>query len=168
MKNYSKFCIGSMLFISVIFCASCGNGNGNSTGAVDNTAQSPVNENNGTQGQSQNQVQESATVESNAQEAQTQQKTVAPFRNMYDVDAYTLGRTFVDDSGVHLVIKQDGFYANGTCLSAAPTVEDFGSSSATIVAQVPGGRGTIRLYLSIENGVGTLVEASSGDTYTAQ
>ncbi len=84
------------------------------------------------------------------------------FSTAYDVIGYLSGRTFREiSSGGVLQIRQEGVYVNGQCMTGAPSVSSFSSTSAVVRASlIPSG--TIIFHVDAQNGT---ITDSSGFTY---
>ena len=84
------------------------------------------------------------------------------FSTAYDVIGYLSGRTFREtSSGGSLQIRQDGCYVNGQCMTGAPRVGSFTSTSAVVRASfIPSG--TITFYVDAQSGT---ITDSNGNKY---
>lgn len=85
----------------------------------------------------------------------------ASFSTAYDVIGYLCDRAFYN-SGDRLCIRQDAVYFNGTPMTGAPSVTNFSSSTATVVAySIYGGASAMHFYVDASNGTVT----QHGDVY---
>ena len=84
------------------------------------------------------------------------------FSTAYDVIGYLSGRTFREtDYGGSLQIRQDGCYVNGRCMTGAPSVSNFTSTSAVVRATlIPSG--TITFYVDAQRNT---ITDSNGNKY---
>lgn len=89
--------------------------------------------------------------------------SVTSFRYIGDVHQYMFGTTW-RGSGGELRIAQNGFYLNGTCVSAAPVVKQFNGQRALITAQFLPPVGTTTIIIDCARG--ELYQG--GDTWYAQ
>lgn len=73
------------------------------------------------------------------------------FSTSYDVIGYLSGKTYCEAStGGTLQIRQEGCYVNGQCMTGAPRVSNFSSTSAVVRAStIPSG--SITFYVDAQN-----------------
>ena len=83
------------------------------------------------------------------------------FQSAQQVLMYVLGKEFRQGS-FRLVVRTEGVYMNGRCVTGAPMVTDFYGPLAQIVASYPAG-GQFTCVVNADEG--TLTDQNSGDVY---
>lgn len=91
---------------------------------------------------------------------------IPTFRHPQDVLSFLSRHTFKsDESGIRLVIRNDGVYADGTLLTTIPHVVDFSTDEATIEAKSPFNHAHYEIWL-VRNGNKYMLKVCSLPSYT--
>ena len=83
------------------------------------------------------------------------------FRNSQDVMIYTMGHEFTDGE-ITIRFRENGIFANGQCMTFAPTVSDFDGYQAIVTAMNPQHN---RYTFIVDSSDGTVTDRRDGTVY---
>ena len=83
------------------------------------------------------------------------------FRNTQDVMIYTMGHEFTDGE-ITIRFRENGIFANGQCMTFAPTVSDFDGYQAIVTAMDPQHN---RYTFIVDSSDGTVTDRRDGTVY---
>ena len=83
------------------------------------------------------------------------------FRNSQDVMIYTMGHEFKDGE-ITIRFRENGIFANGQCMTFAPTVSDFDGYQAIVTAMDPQHN---RYTFIVDSSDGTVTDRRDGTVY---
>lgn len=83
------------------------------------------------------------------------------FRNSQDVMIYTMGHEFTDGE-ITIRFRENGIFANGQCMTFAPTVSDFDGYHAIVTAMDPQHN---RYTFIVDSSDGTVTDQRDGTVY---